>query len=571
LQLEVQVVGTRRPAARPPDIRVDGLDIRFVGPQTRIEMRNFEMSTSVTYRYQVVPERAGQFTIPSIIFQQDNQDLRTQPVALRVEEGSRGRRTAPQGAQPRGGALGRVGWAEIALPKQTAYVGETIPVELRLLVDAAIKWGPESMPELEGEGFTKTKMPEPTREVVTRDGREYDVLVFRTAVTPSRAGKVKIGPADVVFNAVIPRAQRNRPRSGFDDDFFQDFFNDPFAGMGRTEQRKATAEPVELTVKPLPTEGKPGSFSGAVGSFAMSVEGTPKSVNLGDPVTMRIRLTGRGNFDRVNAPVLSEPKGWRTYPPTSDFKPEDEVSYRGTKNFEMAVIADEKKTAMPQFEFSYFDPDAEKYVVLKSEPAALLVQGEARPSAPAPAPIRAKVAPQEAPPAGQPEPSGATDILGLRYDLQPASSFTPLYLRPVFWWIQLIPAAALLLLIASRFRSRPSAAAARAASLRRERSALRARLQRESSTADFFDAAVRAVQLETALRTGQSPDAVDAFTARRSLQLSDETAAGVDQIFNAHAEMRYAGTVAENGHVSETERSRVLHTLTDLEKSHGHN
>src|SRR5690606_311088 len=152
--------------------------------------------------------------------------------------------------------------------------------------------------------------------------------------------------------------------------------------MSRTEQRKAVAEPVELEVLPLPTEGKPASFSGAVGNFAMAVDGAPKPVNLGDPVTMTIRLVGRGNFDRGNAPALAEPQGWRTYPPTSSFSAEDEVSYRGTKTFQMAVIPEERKTTMPQFEFAYFDPEARKYVALKSEPTPLNVEGEARSAAP---------------------------------------------------------------------------------------------------------------------------------------------------------------------------------------------
>ncbi len=576
LQFEIRVDGTRRPS-QPPEINVDGLDIRFAGPQTRMEMRNFEVSLSVTYIYQVIPQRAGQFTIPPLTFQQENQDVRTQAVGLRVEPGNRrslgsGGQGAQGGTPPQGqsGPIGRVGWAEIVVPKQSAYVGETIPVELRLFVDSAIKWSPESMPELEGEGFTKTKMPEPRSERVARDGRNYDVLTFRTAITPSRAGKVKIGPSEVIYNAVIPRAQRNRQRSAFDDDFFQDFFNDPFGNMGRREQRKAVAEPVELDVRPLPAEGKPASFSGAVGSFTMAVEGTPASVQLGDPVTMRVRLAGRGNFDRVNAPELSDPSGWRPYPPSSSFEPEDEVAYRGAKSFEMAVIAEEKKTAMPQFEFAYFDPEAEKYVVLRSEPTPLSVVGEPKPAAPSPAPIRGKPVPQETPPV-EPEVPAATDILGLRYDTQETASFKPLHLRPAFWWAQLLPAAALLLLLASRLRGRPSASAAQAAALRRERSEVRTRLLRESSSAEFYDAAVRAIQLETALQTGHLPEAVDAATACRVRQLSDETVRGVEQIFSARAAMRYAGSSSENGHLTDAQRADVLATLNAFKNSHDEN
>ncbi|MGV3531803.1 MAG: BatD family protein, partial [Chthoniobacteraceae bacterium] len=410
VQLQIQVEGSSRPIPKPPNFQVDGLLIRFTGHERRIEMSGFtSVKTNVSYNYQVVAERAGEFKIPAVTFVQDNQDVTTNAVTLRAQGSGRaqlgsGARRRDPNAQADPAPLGRVGWAEIIIPKETAYLGETLPVELRLFVDSTVRWAPESMPELEGEGFTKTKMPEPSQERVIRDGRQYDVLIFRTAITPSRAGKVKIGPSEIIYNASIPRAQPTRRRGSSLDDFFQDFFNDPTGRMSRTEQRKAVAEPVELEVLPLPTEGRPASFTGAVGNFAMAVEGTPKTVKLGDPVTMTIRLVGRGNFDRVNAPALSDPRGWRTYPPTSSFSPDDEVSYRGTKTFQMAVIPEERQTTMPQFEFTYFDPEARKYVALKSEPVPLNVEGTVRSAAPAQVPRSAGPATAQ-PPGDEPGPS----------------------------------------------------------------------------------------------------------------------------------------------------------------------
>jgi hypothetical protein len=40
---------------------------------------------------------------------------------------------------------------------------------------------------------------------------------------------------------------------------------------------------------------------------------------------------GRGNFDRVNAPLLEDDAGWHKYPPSSKFKQDDEVGISGTK------------------------------------------------------------------------------------------------------------------------------------------------------------------------------------------------------------------------------------------------
>lgn len=573
VRLEVRIEGGR-PSAPPRDINVDGLNVSYMGTSQSSQVTfgngGLRSINEIIYSYRVTPDRAGTFTIPALEVEVDGRSYKTQPVALRVQNDRGG---GGRGENAGGGdAITRVGFAEIVLPKKTAYVGETIPVEVRLYVDSRIRWQPETMPTLEGEGFTKTKMPEPRQEKARRDGNEYDVLVFQTAITPSRAGKVKIGPSELPFQAQIPRAQPNRRRSPFDSFFGEDFFNDPFfGGFGAVERRVAKAQAVEVDVKPLPVNGRPASFSGAVGDFSVSAEGTPKSVKVGDPLTMTVSVTGRGNFDRMGAPVLVDKTGWRTYPPSNNFKPEDDIGLRGTKTFQVAVIPETKKTEMPRFEFSYFDPTAEKYVTKTTEPAPLTVEGAA-PPAPSPVPTR-PVPAEPAPQPSAPEPgtdTPLTDILGIRYDTGKPRSFVPIYEKREFWFAQIIPAAVLLGLGAMRiFRSSGQARAVSA--LRREKNAQIARLQRETGRAEFLDAAARAIQLDTALATGQKPGAVDAIAACRSRQLDPGTIEAVQQIFDARAELLYAG----NGHSSEPlsaiERDRVLATISQFEKSHGRN
>lgn len=568
VRLEVRIEDGR-PSAPPRDINVDGLTVSYMGTSQSSQFTfgsgGMRSVNEIVYNYRVIPERAGSFTIPALEVEVDGRVYKTQPVALRVQNNRGGRDGG-------GEAITRVGFAEIVVPKTTAYVGETIPVEVRLYVDARIRWQPETMPNLEGEGFTKAKMPEPRQEKARRDGNEYDVLVFQTAITPSRAGKVKIGPSELPFQAQIPRAQPNRRRSPFDSFFGEDFFNDPFfGGFGAVERRVAKAKAVELDVKPLPVSGRPDSFSGAVGDFSISADGTPTSVKVGDPLTMTVSVTGRGNFDRMGAPVLVDKDGWRTYPPSTNFQPEDEVGLRGTKTFQVAVIPETRKTEMPRFEFSYFDPTEEKYVTKTTDPAPLTVEGSAPPP---PSPVPARPVPADSTPQLSASPTEAeepmSDILGIRYDAGRPRSFTPLYEKREFWLAQFVPLVVLLGLGALRlFRS--SGQARELAALRREKSAQLARLHRETGRAEFLDAAARAIQLETALVTGQRPGAVDALAACNSRQLDPAMSEAVQQIFDARAELLYAG----NGHgsepVSPTERDRVLATISQFEKSHGRN
>ncbi len=556
IQYQIKVSGARR-VGDPPDVSVDGLLIRFVGPSensvVRFQNGAFTAERTTTLVYEVVAERNGSFTIPAAAIEADGKIYRTEPVGLTVQPSSAG--AAENDPQ-------QIGFAEFVVPKKTAYIGEMLPLELRLYVDARIRWQPVKMPDIVGEGFTMQKMPEPQRQQMARNGREYDVLIFKTAISPSRAGKLTIGPTDVPYNARVPRARKSTQRSPFD--IFDDIFDDPF--YSTTQQLKAKVAAVEIAVQPLPAEGKPREFSGAVGNFEFAAEGNPKQVKIGDPVTMKLRVSGQGNFDRMGEPALKDSAGWRWYPPTKTFKADDEIGVKGTKTFEMAVVPETPQTEMPVFQFSFFDPKAEKYVTLISEPAPLLVEGGAPPP-PAPVTTSASEPPQPTPQAGP----KADDMLGLRYDRDSKGSFEQIYERREFWVAHGALGFVLLGALAWRLRRSPDAAALEAAALGREKESALARL-RDAKLGDaaFLDTAARVAQIETALETGGSSGAIDAAAVRAAFPLDESTAVVIDAIFSSRAELLYAGESGGARAQSGVDRERIVAALERLGKAQGH-
>jgi len=77
---------------------------------------------------------------------------------------------------------------------------------------------------------------------------------------------------------------------------------DPWA---RSTVRRTIASPSsELKVLPLPTQGQPKDFSGAVADFQVSSDISPARVAAGDPLTLRLHVSGVGNFDRVDSTLL---------------------------------------------------------------------------------------------------------------------------------------------------------------------------------------------------------------------------------------------------------------------------
>ena len=393
-------------------------------------INNGAFDSSLVLTYQIQAERPGSYTIPAIHFKADGRDIYSQPVSLKVE---------PQSSNAHSGRSNpaRAGWVELWTPKETAYVGEVLPLEVRLYIDGSIARGVDDlqMPSIAGDGFTAAKLAQPTQTQVERNGRSCVLLTFRTVITPSKAGSISIGPATVEFMAPAPRAAPARRNSPFDDFFGDNFFNDPGGVFARREPRKVISEPLELTVKPLPAQGRPANFSGAVGKFSISEEGSPSKVKIGDPITMKVKISGTGSFERVTAPQIADAAGWRSYPATSSFRSDDASGYRGEKTFEQAVIPEVKKNAMPVYDFSYFDPSAEKYVTESTKGLALETEGEPAPATPPPAPAQ----PQQHASQPQPQapPTQITDIHGIAYDLGQRLSFEPLYRTPGFLFAQL--------------------------------------------------------------------------------------------------------------------------------------
>src|SRR5246500_5041238 len=411
--VELQIKVTGPGDARPPEeISIDGLEIHSTGTSRQFEIHNFSTSSSVTYNYTILPLRAGKFTIPPQTVRAGGSLLRTPELTLNVADSP----ARPSNARPSRGMQSQsvrasdLVFAELVVPKKTAYVGEIVPVQIRMGFDPRVRPRLIEPPEITGEGFTAQKLQESGQTSETINGRPYDVVTYKTAIAAARAGKFELGPVKAKAQVLVPRARsapRPRSRSPFnlfdlDDPFSDPFFSNPFAQLGERREVEIKSEPVALEVKPLPPNAPP-SFSGAIGNFTMSTDAKPKDVQVGDPITVTTEISGRGNFDRVNAPAIEDERGWHKYPPSSKFKQDDEVGISGTKTFETVLSPNEKKQSLPLLAFAYFDPVKEHYVTLRSEAIPITVQGGAvaanvvavKPGSPTPVTATARRAPAQ--------------------------------------------------------------------------------------------------------------------------------------------------------------------------------
>ena len=253
-------------------------------------------------------------------------------------------------------------------------------------------------------------------------------------------------------------------------------------------------------VQALPEEGRPASFSGAIGRFTVEASASPAKVTVGDPVTLTVKVSGKGNFDRVSIPAMESGADWKTYPASSKFEPTDALGTSGRKISEQAVVPlTAKVQAVPARPFSYFDPDKHRYVELATQPVALTIEGAPRTGAAGgSATTSARTAKSDG------ERAAAE---GEQWELAPnqitagaPADTTPVATQPWFLGLQLLPLAALAagtLWARRRDHLRADPAHHRRLAARRRVDEETEAMQRAASagdTAAFFAAARRAVQ-----------------------------------------------------------------------------
>lgn len=355
--------------------QVDGLDIQRRGQSSRHQWINGSLSSSVSTIYQVQATRPGSYTIPTISVTVDGKQLQTEAITFAVTSAAVA--VPPQGggvASPlTGDEAGQLAFLRVSPVKGQSYAGEVLPFEIKAYFRRGLRASLNSRPRLNGDGFVLTqpnKEPAQTEEVV--DNVPYAVLTWPGSLSGIKEGRQSISIAIEATLLLPDKRRRSAPVGGdpfFGNDLFADFFNQQL----QEKKIQIVSKDMELQVLPLPTEGKPAGFSGAIGKFDLQVKAQPTEVGPGDPITLTMTVQGSGNFDRVEAPVLSRSEGWKSYSPSSKMTPGARVG-QGSKVFEQAIVAkDMDQTIIPPLSFSFFDPEAGTYQTLQSDPIPLRV------------------------------------------------------------------------------------------------------------------------------------------------------------------------------------------------------
>jgi hypothetical protein len=392
--LELRINGVRNP--EPPDLTHPDIDVTKAGGQSfnnsSYTMINGQIRQTEEFgyvaRYLLRPRRAGTLEIPPLSMIHEGQTYRSNPVTLRVQ-------LPPEQDFIR---------AEVYTNKPSYVLGEIVTLTLDLSIrklttnSSVLDADPffrEQPPHLQipwfdslgdwkttdlrtfaqpflgqqrpgfyvndyrREGiFQNSPLPftfprHSTKRTTQRGTVEYFTYQLQKQFRPIRAGAQAIPP--VLVKANLPTQVDERGRAL------------------RTEKFVTSSASLTVDIRPVPSVGQPASFSGAVGRFQLDVDANPKLLRVGDPLSFTLTLRGEGLLETVHPPALEQQAQlaqdfkMQTDPPAVKTD-SDAKTFTYTLRPRRVGIRE-----VPPIEVAYFDPDIQRFQVLRSAPVPLRV------------------------------------------------------------------------------------------------------------------------------------------------------------------------------------------------------
>jgi len=343
LTIEVQDFQSCQPPVFPD---VPGATVRQIGmaadsSYTTIINGRVTQSRTRAYSYELTPLVIGELVIPPVPVSVDGQELHTKPLRLQVR---------PSDAH-------RLFAIEITAGRKRIYVGQRVELGVTIWVrpprygnqvlDAdsvlrriqAVSTG--SLPPLEFRQVVRRPRPDGDPSEL------YYAYEFTATFVPERAGTLSFD--DVELGMAYPTRGGNR-------------------------QLRARPSSAPLEVLPVPMQGRPPDFAGAVGLLDIETRAEPVEVGVGDPIELTIDIFGEGPLESLPPPLLSANARL-----ANDFRlPSEQLAGEvrdARRRFRLTIRAKrDDVTEIPPIEYPYFDPDAERFVIARSDPIPLVVR-----------------------------------------------------------------------------------------------------------------------------------------------------------------------------------------------------
>ncbi len=368
LTLKVSASGktTKIPSPTLPDL--PDFTVYSAGRSQNVSLINGKFSSSVTFNYILSPRKTGKYTIPPITLTYKGTTHKTSPIEIEVQSSATHyppyKNPPPQTSSPREkhSEKDKDIFITTSVDKKTAYVNEQVILSFKFYRRVRLLSQPQYSPS-DTTGFWNEDLPPQKNYSSMINDKHYTVTEIKTALFATSPGKYTIGSANLKCN--IEDFSR--------DDFLGDSFFQSFFSGGKTKTLKSS--PIQIKVLPLPEKGKPKNFTGAVGQYSVATGIDKNKIQVNQPITLTISISGKGNIKTVSLPSLENIKNFKKYKTVSSLNlSKKNYIVNGSKTFTTMIVpqkAGEQTISIPSF--SFFDSKVKKYKTIKTAPLKIKV------------------------------------------------------------------------------------------------------------------------------------------------------------------------------------------------------
>jgi hypothetical protein len=339
------------------------------GPSSSINQSwvNGKASYSQAYIYIIKPKRVGTFTIPSATIEYKGKKVASNTVKVIVVSASE----VPENPNDPSYIASQNVHLTIEVSKTSPYVGEGIYVVYKLYFSEKVglsDWRMNETPQYNGFWNQDIKVPKIEAKNVEYQGKKYRSIILKKALLiPQKSGKLSIDPIDMDITVNVPTGRG-------------DFFGN---AITRRVNYSTASSKRNVNVQDLPIDGKPESFTGAVGEYDFSISASKDVLRANETTQIEVQVNGKGNIKLFEIPKIITPNELEVYTPERKEKVRtNSKGLLGKISDSYTVVPEYKgKYKIPEVEFSYFDPNQEKYITITSEPLIIdVIQGKSLPT-----------------------------------------------------------------------------------------------------------------------------------------------------------------------------------------------
>ncbi len=264
-----------------------------------------------------------------------------------------------------------------SISSTSPFVGQEILLTYTLYFkNVAPKISSETNPSLQGL-WAKESVPDHFIKSIptTIKGESFrSAIVKQFRLVPIQSGTIKVSGYNM--QCVLPQQQVTTNGNELPD-----------------TRVKITAPEIIISAHALPEPVQEG-FSGAVGNFSLNVLADKQNLRIGEPLSVKLTLTGTGSLLTLELPALHLPESFQQNPPerTTILNKESVLSSGSITSTIIAWPQLEGDFHIPSLRFVVFNPETRQYSTLLSKPFDITVSGamqgamtnEKKPSDPSP-------------------------------------------------------------------------------------------------------------------------------------------------------------------------------------------